>query len=265
MSDSTQQPLPEWMVRNGETWTLVNFVDRLQNHPEVQYLDVSHYEANTRANDTLLVLGVREFRKVVPEGAGGWTSIACGSQTDGWVNLVVEDGLGLARALENAVYSTWQREQEIDVDLIMNSRSLAGKNGPTNGELLIEAASLQPSASRSDAIAALETTTMLWEMVFREFRLDKFQERDALSMLMYGDEGRTMLLLEDGQYLRGKSTGEDLDRDDLRLASTLKRLREMTTWASRGFDIDKRCHGAIWAHVKLRPLLRVYYGTALEE
>ena len=251
------------MVHNGETWTLVNFADRLQNHPEVQYLDVSRYEANPRANDTLLVLGVREFRKVVPEGAGGWTSIACGSQTDGWVNLVVEDGLGLARALENAVYSTWR--QELDVDLIMNSRSLSGKNGPTNGELLINAASLQPSASCSDAIAALEATTMLWEMVFRDFRLDKIQEPDGLSMLMYGDEGRTMLLLEDGQYLHGKSTGEDLDRDDLRLASTLKRLREMTTWASRGFDIDKRCRGAILAHVKLRPLLRVYYGTALDE
>jgi hypothetical protein len=265
MSDSTQQPLPDWMVRNGETWTLVSFADRLQNHPEVQYLHVSRWEENPRANDTLLVLGVREFRKVVPEGSGGWTSIACGSESDGWVNLVVEDGLGLARALEHAVYSTRQRRDELDINHIMNSRVLSGESGPTNGELLIGAASIHPLASRSDAIAALEATTMLWEMVFQEFQLDKIQERDELSMLMYGDEGRTMLLLEDGRYLPGKSSYRDLDRDDLRLASALKRLRGMTTWASRGFDIDKRCHSAISAHAQLRPLLDSYYGRTLAE
>ena len=176
MSDSTQQPLPEWMVRNGETLTLVNFVDRLQNHPEVQYLDVSRYEANRRANDTLLILGVREFRKVVPEGAGGWSSIACGSQSDGWVNLVVEDGLGLARALEDAVHSTWQREQEIDVDLIMNSRSLAGKNGPTNGELLSVASShLSRSFSATRASLTAYSASML--LISRRRRSKELQHR----------------------------------------------------------------------------------------
>ena len=265
MSDSTQRPLPEWMVSNGETWTIANFADRLQNHPEVQYLQVSRYEENPRAKDTLLVLGVREFRKVVPEAAGGWTSIACGSESDGWVNLVVEDGLGLAGALEHAVYSTWQRDEELDIDLILNSRSLSGEDGPTNGELLMSMATLQPLASRSDAIAALEATTMLWELVFQEFQLDKVQERDELSMLMYGDEGRTMLLLEDGRYLPGVSKYQDLDRDDLRLASALKRLRGMTGWASRGFDIDKRCQSAISAHTQLRPLLRSFYGRTLAE
>ena len=106
---------------------------------------------------------------------------------------------------------------------------------------------------------------MLWEVVFQHFGLDKMQERGELSMLMYGDDGRTMLLLEDARFLPESVNTEDLKRDDFRLASSLKRLRNMTTWASRGFEIDKRCHGLVVAHIGLRPSLETYYGTAEAE
>lgn len=153
--------------------------------------------------------------------------------------------------------------QQPSIDAIMSAKPFKDRDSPTYSELLVAVAALESSDSRSDAIAAIESVTMLWEMVFQHFDLDKMQERDELSMLMYGDDGATMLLLENACFLSGSVNTGDLNRDDFRLASSLKRLRTMTTWASRGFDIDKRCHGVIAAHVELRPLLRGYYDAAL--
>ena len=153
--------------------------------------------------------------------------------------------------------------QPPSIDAIMSAKPFKDSNSPTYSDLLVAVATLEPSDSRSDAIAALEAVTVLWEMVFQHFGLDKMQEREELSMLMYGDDGATMRLLEDACFLSESVIASDLNRDDFRLASALKRLRAMTTWASRGFDIDKRCHGVIAAHVELRPLLRVYYDAAL--
>jgi hypothetical protein len=152
--------------------------------------------------------------------------------------------------------------QPLSIDAIMSAKPFKD-NSPTYSELLVAVATLEPSDSQSDAITALEAVTVLWEMVFQHFGLYKMQEREELSMLMYGDDGATMLLLENACFLSESVNTGDLNRDEFRLASSLKRPRAMTTWASRGFDIDKRCHGAIEAHVELRPLLRVYYDAAL--
>jgi len=260
MSDSVQQSLPKWMVRNGETWTIVDFAYRIAGHPEVRYVNVSSFGQARREQDTLLVLGVRDFQVVDREGSGGWASIACGSESSGWVNLVVEDGPSLARALEQADY---RFRDYPTVEEIMATRPLVGSDSETFGELFSRIVTLETSSSVSTPLTELEAATTLWEMIFESFQLGSGDAPHELSMLMYGDKGRTMRLLEKGQYLPHGGGMEQVSSEDLRLASCLKRLRRMTTWASRGFDIDKRCHGAIDMHVILRPALRDLYREAL--
>lgn len=262
MSDSVQQPLPKWMVRNGETWTIVDFADHVVGYPDVRYANVSRFGEARREQDVLLVLGVRDFRVVDRDGSGGWASIACGSESSGWVNLVVEDGPSLARALEQADH---RFRDYPTVEEIMAARPLVGLDTETFSELFSRIVTLDTNSSTSTPLIELEAATTLWETIFESFQLGTGDAPHELSMLMYGDKGRTMSLLENGQYLPHGGEMEQLNREDLRLGSCLKRLRRMTTWASRGFDIDKRCHGAIETHAKLKPALRNFYGAALND
>ncbi|MBM4078033.1 MAG: hypothetical protein FJ267_20580 [Planctomycetes bacterium] len=262
MSNSVQQPLPKWMVRNGETWTIVDFADCVVGHPDVRYANVSRFGEARREQDILLVLGVRDFRVVDRDGSGGWASIACGSESSGWVNLVVEDGPSLARALELADH---RFRDYPTVEEIMTARPLAGSDAETFSELFSRFVTLDTDSSTSTPLTELETATTLWETIFESFQLGIGDAPHELSMLMYADNRCTMRLLENGQYLPHRDGIEQVNREDLRLASCLRRLRRMTTWASRGFDIDKRCHGAIDMHVNLRPALRDFYREALSD
>jgi hypothetical protein len=93
----------------------------------------------------------------------------------------------------------------------------------------------------------------------RVFRMSALHE---LAMLMYADRLSTYALLEGGAFLPIGANSANVHRDDLRLASCLRRLRSMTSWVSPYTDIDKRCREAIVAHVELRPSLRGFYGSA---
>jgi len=260
MSDSPTPPFPTWMVRNGTTWTIVDFSDRVEGYREVRHIKFSHWGEDRPAKDALLVLALRDFRVVGPSSSGGWASIACGSESTGWLNLVIEDGHGLAQVLEQA------DRRSVDyptIDEIMAARPFVGPDAETFGELFSRLVMNRSSDSVCDPIAALDAVTNLWELVFQKFQLGGGEAPKQLSMLMYADKLHTMTLLENGRYLPRDQETEMIGRDDLRTASCLRRLRTMTTWASRGLDIDKRCREAIEAHVKLRPQLGHFYGSAL--
>lgn len=39
MSDSPTPPFPPWMVRNGTTWTIVDFSDYVEGCPDVRHIE----------------------------------------------------------------------------------------------------------------------------------------------------------------------------------------------------------------------------------
>jgi hypothetical protein len=176
------------------------------------------------------------------------------------LNLVIEDGHGLVQALEQADRTSADYPT---IDEIMAASPFVGPDAETFRKLFSRLVTIESSDSASGSTTALETATSLWESVFEKFQLGVGEAPKELSMLMYADEGRTTSLLENGRYLPRVQATETISRDDLRTASCLRRLRTMTIWASRGFDIDNRCREAIEAHVKLRPMLRIFYGNAL--
>jgi hypothetical protein len=215
------------MVRNGTTWTIVDFSDHVEGCPDLRHIKFSRWEEDRPAEDTLLVLALRDYRVVGPSSSGSWASIACGSESTGWLNLVIEDGHGLAQVLEQAARPSADYPT---IDEIMAASPLAGPDAETFRELFSQLVTIESADSASGPSAALEAATILWEMIFHKFQLGDGVAPNELSTLMYADEGRTM-----------------------------------TTWASRAFDIDKRCRDGIGAHAKLRPILRTCYGSALSE
>lgn len=258
------EPFPKWMVPNGTTWTIVDFEGELKDRENVRYLSFSRFEVARRAKDTLLVLGARDFRVVDGDGVG-WTSIACGSESKGWLNLVIEDGAALERVLRQS--NANQYRSQLTVDEIMADRPFLGPAAETYRELFNRAAQSESNGSRSDLIRKLEAVTTLWEMIFEQFRLGEGDSPSELSMLMYGDEGHTYNLAQQLANSMNSAHAEtiNVEVDDLHLASCLKRLRKMTMWVSLHFDIDKRCNEAIVAHVRLRPMLATFYGRALTD
>lgn len=257
------EPFPKWMVRNGTTWTIVDFGGKLAGHENVRHINISRFGENRRTEDTLLVLGVRDFRAV--EGGGsGWTSIACGSESTGWLNLVIEDGFGLERVLRQA--NAKQYRDHPTKEEILASRPFPGSEAETYSELFTRAAILETKDSHSILIGKLEAVTMLWEMIFEQFHLGEGDSPWELSMLMYEDQGQTYkLLYHMPDSINGIGVTAEVEPDDLRLASCLKRLRKMTMWVSLHSDIDKRCNEAIFAHVRIRPMLKTFYGVTLTD
>jgi len=258
------EPVPNWMIRNGTTWTIVNFKGELKDHEKVRHINFSRFGVARRAKDTLLVLGTRDFRVVEGDGLG-WTSIACGSESRGWLNIVIEDGAELERVLRHS--NANQRRSQSTVDEIMTNRPFLGSDTETYRKLLTRAARSESNDSQSDLIRKLEAATTLWEMIFEEFGLGEGDCPRELSMLMYEDEGHTCKLAQQLTSSLNNIHAEtaNVDMDDLRLASCLKRLRNMTMWMSLHSDIDKRCNEAIFAHVRLRPMLRNFYGRTLTD
>jgi hypothetical protein len=253
------------MVGNGATWTIVDFKNRLEGRTDVRYLYFSRFGVARRAKDTLLVLGVRDFR-VVGNGAHlGWTSIACGSESRGWLNLVIEDGLELERVLRHSNANQYRSDSTIEE--IMTGRPPLDPDAETYNELFARVATSELSDPLPDLIGKLESVTMLWEMIFEEFRLGEGDCPTKLSMLMYEDEGHTFMLATRLSSLLSNLHAETTkcETDDFRLASCLKRLRNMTMWVSLYSDIDKRCNEIIAAHVRLRPMLRTFYGKTLTD
>jgi len=258
------EPFPKWMVRNGTTWTIVDFGGKLAGHENVRHINISRFGENRRTEDTLLVLGVRDFRAVEGDGSG-WTSIACGSESIGWLNLVIEDGLGLERVLRQS--NANQYRSQLTVDEIMANRPFLGPAADTYRELFNRAALSESNDSRSDLVRKLEAVTMLWEMVFEQFRLGEGDSPSELSMLMYEDEGHTYNLAQllANSLNSAHTETVNVEIDDLRLATCIKRLRNMTMWVSLHSDIDKRCNEVIFAHVRLRPVLKTFYGRTLTD
>lgn len=257
-----KDPIPNWMVRNGTTWTIVDFKGDLKDREKVRYINFSRFGVARRAKDTILVLGMRDFRVVDGDGLG-WTSIACGSESRGWLNLVIEDGAELERVLRHS--NANQYRSQSTVDEIMADRPFMDPDAETYRELFNQVAISESSDSHSNPIPKLEAVTMLWEMMFEQFRLGEGDSPAELSMLMYEDEGHTYKLAQQVASSLNSVPSEavNVEIDDLRLASCLRRLRKMTMWLSLHSDIDKRCNEAIFAHVRLRPMLRTFYGKTL--
>jgi len=260
MSDSSQQPLPAWMAPSGQTWAVTSKQFYPRSNQNVDVVDISPSSEGRIARDTMII--VNDSFKVVGNGdSWGWTSVACGSDAIGWLNLVVYDAAQLARVLTEAFRRRWRDYPAIEE--IMAACPLAGADAETFGDLFAQAATDESSHSWSDQIGKLEAVTMLWEMIFERFGLGEGESPAELSMLMYQDGGTTYRLLEAGDVLPSAGASARVQRDDLRLASCLRRLRGMTKWTSHGADIDKRCYEAIAAHVELRPSLRSFYAGAL--
>jgi len=262
MTDSNEQELPSWMVPNGATWTLPSTDFHSRAEPDADIIDISPHGKGRPLRDTILILN--DSFHIVGDGYNwGWTSIACGSDSMGWVNLVVHDGLDLSRVLIEAVNRRYRDFHT--VDNMLDLKPFGGKFGKSYRELLVETATVDSSASQPQAVDALETVTVIWELIFSHFQLVGEEGPLELSMLMYGDGGLTMNMLEEALYLPSSFSESEVNREDLRLSSALSRLRVMTSWVSRGSDIDKRCRGAILAHLELRPMLKRIYGPALLE
>lgn len=260
MSDSTQQALPIWMAPSGQTWALPSVEFYPHNHPTVDVVDLSPFGTSRIVKDTMII--VNDSFRIVGNGVNwGWTSVACGSDSMGWLNLVIYDGAQLARVLTEAV-DRYRRDYPT-IQEIMAACPFAGSETASFGDLFTRVAADQSSELRSDSIGKLEAVTTLWEMIFKRFSLGEGEGPSELSMLMYEDRGVTYALLQESALLPSSRESVHVDRDDLRLASCLRRLRGMTTWVSYGADIDKRCNEAIAAHVDLRPSLRWFYGRAL--
>jgi hypothetical protein len=250
------------MVGSGRTWAVPSTELYPRDHPTVDVVDISRWVTNQIVKDTMII--VNDSFKIVGNGDNwGWTSVACGSDSKGWLNLVVYDGAQLARVLTEAV-DRYRRDYPT-IERIMSTRPFADSGTETFRDLFGRVVTDEPGNSLSDSIGKLEAVTTLWELIFQRFGLGEGQSPRELSMLMYEDGGSTYALLEGAAFLPIGSKSEHVYRDDLRVASCLKRLRGMTRWISHGFDIDKRCIEAIAAHVELRPLLRGFYGNALSD
>lgn len=248
------------MAVSGQTWALLSSEFYPRSHPTVDVVDISPWGTNRIVKDTMLIVN-DSFKIVGNEDNWGWTSVACGSDSMGWLNLIVYNGAQLARVLTEAVDRRWRDYPTIEK--ILAARPSAGSDAESFRDLFTRTAMDEPSDSRSDPIGQLEAVTTLWEMIFERFSLGEGESPSELSMLMYEDGGITYTLLEKRAFLPITRESPHINRDDLRLASCLKRLRGMTRWVSHGADIDKRCNEAIVVHVELRPSLRAFYRSAV--
>jgi hypothetical protein len=247
------------MVGNGRTWALTPKDLYPRDSPAVDVIDISRTGNNRIVKDTMVI--ANDSFKIVRNGDNwGWTSVACGSDSGGWLNLVIYDGAQLAQVLTEAVGR--HRRDYPTIEVIISTRPFPDPASGTFGELLRQVVTDEPSETRTDSVGKLESVTTLWGMIFERFDLGEGSCPNELAMLMYADRLSTYALLEGGAFLPIGANSANVHRDDLRLASCLRRLRSMTSWVSPYTDIDKRCREAIVAHVELRPSLRGFYGSA---
>lgn len=254
----TNQEFPNWMVRNGLTWTVIqdDFARRIPNG--VTFVDGSSPEYGRQSHSAMVVLGGR--MKVVGEPGGwGWTSVASGSDETGWINLVVNDSRLLAEALLRA--RGWDNEEPPSAEKMMASAIDAADSAVTFFDVIVEASRLPSDSSADEALLVLERTAAAWEILFNRFAINRYRVGlDSLNMLMYGDKMQTYALLEDARFLQAvRAVSRDITLTDIRIASALSRLRTMTSTLAPGNDVNKRCWGAIAGHIAIRPAMEDSY------
>lgn len=252
------QEFPNWMVGNGLTWTITQDAFERRIPDDVTFVDGLSLEYGRQIRSAMVVLGGR-MRVVGEPGGWGWTSVACGSDETGWINLVVENHGALAEALLWA--RGWDNKWPPSAEEMMASALDAANSAVTFFDVIVEASRLRTDSSADEALLALERTAAAWEILFSRFEINRYRVGvDSLDMLMYSDKMQTYVLLEEAKFLQAvRAESRDITLTDVRIASALSRLRTMTSTLAPGNDVDKRCWGAIAGHIAIRSAMEDSY------
>lgn len=254
---SDDEEFPSWMVPNGETWAIPSDSFERQTPRGVVFVQ-GPTDQGPQIHSAMVVLDGP--MKVVGEPGGwGWTSVACGSDATGWVNLVVRDYRLLAGALLSA--RGYDSENLLSVEEMLGTSFDAVNSAVTFLDVIMEASRPPTDSSAEEALLALEQTAAAWETLFNRFTINRHRVNyGSMDMLMYSDNMQTYALLEDAKFLEVvRAESRDITPTDVRIASALSRLRTMTSTLAPGNDVDKRCWEAIGGHIAIRPAVEDLY------
>lgn len=256
-SANSPEPVP-----NGGTWTIT--AEDFAKHAKDNGHDVhcvSDYPSDNRSDSnrpmSVIIAIDHESVRPAPGDGSGWVSVVIESRSGQWMNIAVYDPAPLIDAFSEALRLQSSRDEPDDLRGLLTSP--VGTSGPTYVDLIRTALHGADASSLDSAIDALHDVVSVWELFFAVHPQLLHRQDEACAMVFYADDMMTFSFLETARYLPQESDSAELNLADLRIANALSRLRSLTGTVSPNYDIDKRCNGAIDAHVDRVPAASTLY------